>query len=253
MKLQQVIIVSIAALIFCVAAFSTQKAKAYDKSALDMLVKDLKKQLPNLTAPQISESPVPGLYEIVAGDQIFYWTPTGHLFMGEIFNVKEGKSITAAKKEAVRAERDKGLATKIAALPLDKAVKIGNGKNTIIEFTDPDCPFCRKVDEFLSKRNDVTRYVFLFPLKKIHPKAAEKSAWILSQKEKATAPSSVFAGSFDASAVPSFFPDALAVVEENLQLGAKLGITGTPVLIVNGSIVRGADINRLKLLLESNS
>lgn len=253
MKFMQVITGSVAILLFVVAVFAPSKAKAFNKSAYDTLVADLKKQLPNLTAPQIAESPIPGLYEIVAGDQIFYWTPTGHLFMGEIFNVKEGKSITAAKKDAIRAERDKGLASKIAALPLDQAVKVGNGRTTVIEFTDPDCPYCRKADGFLAKRSDVTRYIFLFPLKSLHPKAVNKAAWILSQPDKAAALRSVFGGSFDDLEVPSYFPDAREIVESNLRLGNVLGITGTPVFFVNGSIVRGADINRLKLLLESKS
>ena len=30
-------------------------------------------------------------------------------------------------------------------LNLDKALKIGTGKTTIIEFTDPDCPYCRQL------------------------------------------------------------------------------------------------------------
>ncbi|ANA41757.1 hypothetical protein A2G06_16580 (plasmid) [Geobacter anodireducens] len=224
-----------------------------NQSPKESAIAELKKQLPNLTAPQITESEISGLFQITAGDQVFYWHPDGFLVLGEIWDVKKGKSLTAEKKEMVRNEREKALGLKIAKLPLEKAVKIGNGKNVVIEFTDPDCPFCRKADDFLSKRDDITRYVFLFPLKNLHPQAAAKSAYILSKKDKAAALRDVFNGAFDKSAVPVFDVAALGQVEENLKMGADLGITGTPVIIVNGSIVRGADLNRVKSLLESRS
>ncbi len=224
-----------------------------NQSPKDAAIAELKKQLPNLTAPQITESEISGLFQVTAGDQVFYWHPNGFLVLGEIWDVKKGKSLTAEKKELARNERDKALGTKIAKLPIEKAIKIGNGKNVIIEFTDPDCPYCRKSDEFLSKRGDITRYIFLFPLKNIHPQAASKSAYILSQNDKASALRKVFEGVYDRSAVPESDSTANEQVEENLKIGAELGISGTPVLIVNGSIVRGADLNRVKSLLESSS
>ena len=42
-----------------------------------------------------------------------------------------------------------------------KAVRIGSGPNTVIEFTDPDNPHGRKAAQFLAGRTDVTRHVFL--------------------------------------------------------------------------------------------
>lgn len=112
-----------------------------NQSPKDAAIAELKKQLPNLTGPQITESEISGLFQVTAGDQVFYWHPNGFLVLGEIWDVKKGKSLTAEKKELARNERDKSLGTKIAKLPIEKAIKIGNGKNVIIEFTDPDCPY----------------------------------------------------------------------------------------------------------------
>ncbi len=223
-----------------------------DQTDTNIALAELKKQLPKLSAPKLSTTVIPGLYQIVAGDKIFYWSPNGYLVLGEIWNVKEGKSITSEQMEIVRADRDKELAPKIASLPLEKAVKVGNGKNTVIVFSDPDCPYCRRVDEFLAKRDDVTRYVFLFPLK-MHKDAEAKSAFIMSQKDKAAALLDVLKGDYDNKPVPSFDKDMLTLVRENVTIGESLGITGTPVVIVNGTIVRGADLNRIKSLLESRT
>ena len=235
------------------AFMTASMTNAYaDNSGMDIAIAELKKQLPNLSTPKLRQSEIPGLWEITAGDQVFYWHPNGYLLQGEVWDVKAGKNISAEQRELARAERDKALVPKIAQLPLEKAVKIGNGKNVVIEFTDPDCPYCRRTDDFLSKRNDVTRYVFLFPLK-MHKDAEAKSAYILSQKDKAAALRVVFRGAYDNAPVPQFEVEAVSKVQENLRLGGELGVTGTPVLIVNGTIVRGADLKKLELLLESRS
>lgn len=235
------------------ALMTASMTTAYaETSGMDLAIAELKKQLPNLSTPKLRQSEIPGLWEITAGDQVFYWHPNGYLLQGEVWDVKAGKNISAEQREMARAERDKALVPKIAQLPLEKAVKIGNGKNIVIEFTDPDCPYCRRTDDFLSKRNDVTRYVFLFPLK-MHKDAEAKSAYILSQKDKVAALRGIFKGSYDNVPVPQFELGAVNKVQENLKLGAELGVTGTPVLIVNGIFVRGADLKKLELLLESKS
>ena len=119
----------------------------------------LMKSFPNLKVDGFRESPLKGLYEITAGEQVFYFNPEGYLFFGEIWT-KDGKNLTAEMREKVAADR-------IKDLPLDKALKIGTGPRKVIEFTDPDCPYCRKVDSFLAKRTDVTRYVYFVPLRRI--------------------------------------------------------------------------------------
>jgi thiol:disulfide interchange protein DsbC len=40
------------------------------------------------------------------------------------------------------------MALSAETLDLDKALRIGTGKTTVIEFTDPDCPYCRKAYQY---------------------------------------------------------------------------------------------------------
>ena len=55
-------------------------------------------------------------------------------------------------------------------IPLKDAMVLGpkNAKKKVAVFTDPDCPYCRKLHEemkqVLAKRKDVAFYMFLFPL-----------------------------------------------------------------------------------------
>ncbi|OQY66067.1 hypothetical protein B6D29_03285 [Microgenomates bacterium UTCPR1] len=82
---------------------------------------------------------------------------------------------------------DQGKAFKLVAKDIDVKNMIGtgakNGKVTIVEFSDFECPFCIRayptVKQVLKEyKNDVTLYLKHFPLTQIHPnaqKAAEAS------------------------------------------------------------------------------
>ena len=202
---------------------------------------NLKKNFPNLRVDSVSESPIKGLYEIVAGNQVFYFSPDGYLMFGELWS-KEGKNLTAEM-------RDKVLAEKVKSIPLDKALQIGSGKHQVIEFTDPDCPYCRKVDEFLAKRTDVTRFVFFFPLRQIHPDAEKKAQYILSQKDKEQAFREIISGSYDGKPLPE--PSHKnEMLEEMDQVAKSVGVRGTPALWIDGIAVNGADIPRITALLD---
>ena len=201
----------------------------------------LMKSFPNLRVDRVSESPIRGLYEIVAGNQVFYFSPDGYLMFGELWS-KDGKNLTAEM-------RDKVLAERVKSIPLEKALKIGSGPRQIIEFTDPDCPFCRRVDEYLAKRTDVTRYVFFFPLRKIHPDAEKKARYILSHKEKEHAFREVFSGSMDGKAIPQD-EGAGAQLEEMENIARNIGVQGTPAIWIDGITVNGADLPRISALLD---
>ncbi|MEI6703774.1 MAG: DsbC family protein [Deltaproteobacteria bacterium] len=203
---------------------------------------NLMKSFPNLRIDNFRESPLKGLYEITAGEQVFYFSPEGYLFFGEIWT-KDGKNLTAEMREKVAAER-------IKDLPLDKALKIGNGPKIIIEFTDPDCPYCRQVDKFLSKRTDVTRYVYFVPLRKIHPDAEKKARYILSQSDRDKAFHDVFEGVLDGKPISIADGAQQQQLEEMEKIAVGLGVRGTPALWIEGAHVNGADIQRITGLLD---
>ncbi len=202
----------------------------------------LKKAYPRITAEHVRESEIEGLFEVVSGGTILYFTPKGnYIVFGEIWN-PEGKSLTATRREEL-------VSSQLKDLPLEQAVKIGNGPNTVIEFTDPDCPFCRKAAEFFRERKDITRYVFFSPLVQIHPEAEKKAAWILAAKDRGKAYHEVMSGRKDRE--QTLTPDAAAssLVTQHRQLAARMGVMGTPMFWVNGKAVQGANIPLIEGLL----
>ena len=220
------------------------------------------KILRNTKVTSVKASPVPGLYEIITGPNVFYFAPEGegHLVFGQIVD-KNGVNLTASIQEKLKAEADKAKEKSSAALlrnlDLSQAVKIGNGKNIVIEFTDPDCPYCRKADNILSRRSeDVTRYVFLFPLDQLHPNARAKSVYVHSSQNKAQALHDVFAGKYD-SVLPvnnngeAKIALATKTLESGIKAGVSLGVQGTPMLFVNGTMVNGADEAKIISLLKN--
>jgi thiol:disulfide interchange protein DsbC len=204
--------------------------------------KDLRNAFPQFSFDSFRESPVKDIYEIIAGDQIFYFSPEGYLFFGEIWS-KDGVSITARRKEEV-------MAAKAKELPLDKAVKIGSGKNVVVEFTDPDCPHCRKAYEYLSKRSDITRYVFFFPLDEIHPEASGKAKYVLCAGNPGQAYDEVMSGKLDGRK-----PELPAgcnkegILNEHIKVGQRVGVRGTPAFFVNGTFISGANMPLIEKLL----
>ncbi|MBV6341398.1 DsbC family protein [Candidatus Magnetobacterium casense] len=137
---------------------------------------------------------------------------------------------------------------------IDKAVRIGMGRNIVVEFTDPDCPYCRKLADYMNKRKDVTRYVFLFPLTQIHPQAQEKSVFILCSKNNAKALEDVMSGKYDKEKIPPCKnpQEATQLLEEHKQMATSVGVTSTPTLIVNGQRVNGADFALIEKIIGPN-
>lgn len=95
--------------------------------------------------------------------------------------------------------------------------------------------------KILEKRKDIAFYLKMFPLVKIHPKAYEKSTAIVCKKSL-----KLLEDNFAGKKLPP--PECKTKeIDENLKLGERLGITGTPAIIFpDGSIAPGAmDANAL--------
>lgn len=133
-------------------------------------------------------------------------------------------------------------------LDFARALKIGSGPKIVVEFTDPDCPYCRTASRYLDGRRDVTRYVFFFPLAR-HPRAKEKVRYILSQKERERAYHQVMSGAMDGATPLPSTPRGDKLQEEQFAIATRAGVTSTPTFMISGRIVSGFDRARIEELL----
>jgi thiol:disulfide interchange protein DsbC len=203
----------------------------------------LRQAFPQIPVDNVQETEVKGVYEATSGQNVFffqYFPEKDYLFVGDIYT-KDGKSLAKEKKQALSARL-------ISTLPLEKAVKLGNGKTTVIEFTDPDCPFCKKASEYLKGRTDVTRYIFFAPL--AHPAAITKIYYILNATDKAKAYAEVMEGKVTPPASATYSDAIKELAQEHLALAKMVGVQGTPTFFINGTEVVGADIPQFERLLK---
>ena len=121
----------------------------------------LQGKFPNIgKLEHVVKTPYAGLYEVVIDDQLLYTDAQGqYLFEGSVIEIKNRRDLSEERRRQLFAiEFDK--------LPLDLAVKKvkGNGKRRMAYFTDPNCGYCKRLEKELSKIDDVTLYLFLYPI-----------------------------------------------------------------------------------------
>jgi len=133
-------------------------------------------------------------------------------------------------------------------IDFDKALKIGSGRTTVIEFTDPDCPYCRKAYQYFLTRTDVTLYIYFNPLAS-HQHAREKAQYILSSDDRERAYAEVMAGLFDSVSPSGITEKGKKLLDEQAAIAKKLGINEVPVFMISGRIVKGFDQKKMEQLL----
>ena len=198
------------------------------------LRKTLPERLPNLgKIDEIARTPVAGLYEVRIGTDIFYSDAEGnYLLSGQMMDTRARRNLTEERL-------DKLLAVDFDQLPAKDAFVIvrGNGKRKLAVFEDPNCPYCKRFEQDLHKVDNVTVYMYLYPI--LGPDSADKSRNIWCTRDKAKAWQDwMIRGEVPAKADASCDVMPLA---RNLEFGKAHKITGTPTLIfANGTRVPGA-------------
>ncbi len=187
---------------------------------------NLAKTYPNTQFQSVTETPIAGIYQVVMGKNIAYTDETGKYFIfGHMFDMANQKDLTATVKEELNS-------IDFSTLPLQQAIKIVRGKGgskngrEFALFTDPDCPYCQRLEETLAGMTDYTVYVFLFPIASLHPQAAVKAESIWCSKDKATAWHGLMLSGKKPETKTCKNP-----VEANIRLASQLGISGTPTMI----------------------
>ncbi len=188
---------------------------------------------------------IPGLYEVQVGDTVFYSDATGkHMIAGHIYETATKRDLTESRLEDINR-----IDWKI--LPLKNAIVSGDPNGIPVAIiTDPDCPFCRHLEKELLNVKGVKVYTFLFPLTAIHPHARADAEAIWCSKDRHKTLLDIMLHGKDAKDFPA--STCKTPIDENLALGKKIKISGTPTLIAGDGRVHagGFDAQHLKLWLE---
>ena len=223
MKSVALSLIGIVAALVCTAAVADDAA----------IRKNLAERIPLFkNIEEINKTPIPGVYEIrVNGAEIYYTSALGnYLIQGNLIDTKERRNLTEERVEKLTAiQFDK--------LPLKDAFTIvrGNGQRKLAVFEDPNCGYCKRFERDLQKVDNVTVYMFLYPI--LGPDSLDKSKAIWCAKDQAKA----WMDWMVRDQAPTTASCDTTALNRNVDFGRKYRITGTPTLLfTNGSRVPGA-------------
>ncbi len=194
--------------------------------------KNLPARLPGFPAiDRVIKTPIPGIYEVNVGTEVYYTDAKGdHLIQGHILATKTRTDLTAQRIEKLSA-------VPFDALPLADALvwKQGNGSRRLAVFADPNCIHCKRLEQELDKLQDVTIFIFPYPI--LGPDSEQKSSAILCSSEPITAWREwMLKGVAPEAANPGVCANSQAnnqvsaQVQRNLAWGQKHRVEGTPAI-----------------------
>ncbi len=201
---------------------------------------EIAKKFPKASVESVTKTPHLGLYEVVIDGQMFYADEDfNYLIDGSIIDTRSMTNVTAARQRDLEELRLKKLAFPFEHLPFELAIKKvkGDGSRKIAVFSDPDCPYCRRLERDMEKVTDVTIYLFLYPIEQLHPKApaVARAIWCSGDRVKA----------WDEYMLKGVAPKAAGTctnpVDKLAEFGKAKRITGTPtIFFADGKRVPGA-------------
>jgi len=218
-----------------IAAFLASLLLAFPAAAQDPVAErikaELKKKISEATVDGVRKVPYGGLYEVTVGSEIFYTDEKAtFLLLGSLVDTRTRENVTEARLRQINR-------VAFDSLPLDSAVKIvrGNGSRRVAVFADPNCGYCKRFERDLIGVNDITVYLFLYPI--LAPDSVQKSkaVWCAPDRGKAWLDYMV-----RDMAVPVDTACATPI-DKILEFGKSKRIQGTPTIFFeDGERVPGA-------------
>ncbi|NKB55045.1 MAG: thioredoxin fold domain-containing protein [Alphaproteobacteria bacterium] len=201
---------------------------------LDKLRAALETRLPNTEIASLRASPVPGLYEMVTGQNLFYVDPSGrYMVIGSLYDLAGHEDLTARRLAELGHAPESETAVEVPSqsipwdgLPKDAAIVENAGaKYKLAVFTDVNCPYCRQLATILKALPEIEVHTYLIALweRSVAPTRA-----VLCAKDKAAALRRAYGNTMDLASAETCDTDDL---ERTSAFAARHGISGTPFLI----------------------
>ncbi len=195
----------------------------------------------------VQKMPWGGLYEVVVrgadGPQIFYADEAASVFIaGRVFDARTGRNLSE--------ERERQL-TAIAwdKLPWQWAItsKRGTGRRHIAILSDPNCPYCKRLEEDLAKLDDLTTHIF--PYAVIKPDSVRQAKAVWCSKDRVKAWDDLMFRRIE----PKAPIDCANPIEDLIKFGQGIGARSTPTwFLESGERHSGAmPIEKVRALLDA--
>lgn len=180
----------------------------------------LKALYPRQKFDAVRPSPMPGFWEVTMGQSIAYVENSGRYFLfGGLWDMQAKRDLSAER----RAELDR---VDLSKLPLDNAIVYGEGAKTVHVFADPNCGYCKQLEQTLSQVQGL-RVV-------LHPTPILGEASVETVQRIWCAPDRVAAWKdwmLKGIQPPAVSGDCQAPLDAFTKLASQHKVAGTPMLV----------------------
>lgn len=229
---------AVAALFIAATSFAdVESAEQKNVPVEQMIIAQLRQARSDLEFVSIEKSPLPGFYQvqIERGPMIYVSEDGKHFFDGSLYQVRPGQFVNIRELELAKVRRE--ILTQINTDEMIVFKPDGETKAVMNVFTDVDCGYCRKLHREMAQLNGYgieVRYL-AYPRAGIGSSAYQKiaTAWCADDKQQ-TLTDLKNGKKIDINVCPD------NPVAKQYELGQKLGVTGTPsVIMMDGTMVPG--------------
>ena len=211
-------------------------AEPATSDAEQVITERLTETVPGLRVDRVSESAVPGLYEVRTNNRdMIYATGDGeYIIAGELLQLTDNGivNVTERARAGERADTMQNFGDEgVIRFKAD-----GEEKAVVGVFTDIDCPYCRKLHDEMARINElgITVNYYAFPRSGPGTPSFRKYEAVWCSDDPQAAMNRAKAGE-EVEAASCDNP-----VGEQYQLGQQVGVTGTPAIVLeDGSMIRG--------------
>lgn len=245
-KLSFALLAGAFALAACAADRQDAGAAAIDPATGQVVRAALQKLAPGLQVDEISPSPLPGFYQVIASGQLVYVSTDGkYMLNGDLVDLGAKQNLTDRAWAGFRK-------AELAKVPAAQRIVYApaNPKYTVTVFSDVNCGYCRMFHSHIKQFNDegIAVEYLAWPREGVTDTAGVPtdtykemvSVWCAADRKAAFT-----AAKQGKAPKPATCPNP---VKDEFDLGVKLGVTGTPMVVGPDGMVLGGYVTPDKLL-----
>ena len=205
---------------FAVSAFANDSVKA-----------ELAKKYPEVKPERITKTTYGNLFEVFAGGEIIYTDEkVTFLLLGTLVDAQTRTNVSEARLQKLNV-------INFNDLPFEHAIKLvrGNGSRRMAIFADPNCGYCKRFEQDVNSTDNITAYIFTYPILAQDSIDKSKSIWCSTDRLKA------WQDQMLREKAPTAKGTCETPIDKVLALGRKMNITGTPTTFFeDGERISGA-------------